>query len=93
MGVAASMIFVATKVLWHAFVATKRVFLSRQKYACCDKIMFVVTKTLKTNVCHDKYVFCGTKVLSQNIVATKVCLLKRKFCCDKHLFVMTKVLL
>ena len=51
--------------------------LSRQKYACRDKIIFFLDKTfVATNICRDEHVF--------------VCLSRHRFCLDKHTFVATK---
>ena len=82
-GAAASIIFVAMKVL-----CDKRRLLSRQKYACHDKT-FVVTNIflLWQNFCPNKYLsqqqFCVTKALSWQAY----------FCCDKSMLVATKLLL
>ena len=40
----------------HVFVATKHVLLTRQKYACRDKHVFVAT-----NICRDEHTFVATK--------------------------------
>ena len=50
-------------------------FLSRQKFCCRDKIMFVATKPLlrQTRVCRDKHKF------KHHFVATKLCLSRQYF--------------
>ena len=70
-GADTSIIFVEAKVLsWQTRVCCdkhvchdKTHLLSRQKYACCNKVMFVMTKALsrQTWVCHDKHTFVVTK--------------------------------
>ena len=60
------------------FCRDKTRLLSRQKYACHDKHVFVAT-----NICRDKHNFVATKVLSQQAY----------FCRDKHkAFVVTKII-
>ena len=68
-------------------------FLSQQKYACCDKHVCQNKTFVATNICLDKHNFVTTKVLLQQayfcrdkhvFVATKVV-----FCCDKSMLVMT----
>ena len=64
-------LFVVTNIL-----LTRQTYscLLRQKYACCDKSMFVAT-----NICCNK-----------SFVMTNTCLLQQTyFCCNKHILVVT----
>ena len=102
-GAATSIIFVAIKVLSRqpcvCVCRDKTRLLSRQKYACRDKIMFVAantctfvsTKGVFLRVCRDKSKLVATKIM---FVATNICRDKNMFCRrDKHNFVATKMIL
>ena len=63
-------------------------FLSRQKYACCDKT-FVATKLCLSQQNITKIMFVATNVCgNKSFVATK-----HEFCRDKHVFDATKMIL
>ena len=57
--------------------------LSRQKYACWDKHIFVVTNIILSwqNFCHEKLTFVATNT---SFVVTKVCLSRQNICRGKH---------
>ena len=62
--------------------------LSHQKYACPNKIMFVVRNIY---VCRNKtFVVTNTCRNKHNFVMTKVLLQQAYFCCDKRMLVVTK---
>ena len=77
-GAATSIIFVATRVLSNnhdkRVYCNKTCLLSQQKYACCDKHIFVMT-----NICCNKHNFAMTKYFLIN----KIFSWQELFCCDK----------
>ena len=92
-GAAASIIFVATKVLSWCVCRNKTHLWPQQKYACCDKT------SVTTNTCLSQQRFCRDKHLSwqtlfycdKSFVATRLLFVKHIFCHNKSILVATNI--